>query len=95
MLPGETSTAPREKSLPEITAASGFYSPRLSSDTLIQAHAGERVNITPAAQNSGGGRTTYWNVTIKEANSPASAADNLRKALEDNTHGILTYIEGL
>ena len=78
-----------------IPAATGFYSPKLSSDTLFQAHKGERVSITPAAQNSGGSKTTIWNVTIKEANSPESAAINLRKALDDNTYQIRSYVKKL
>lgn len=49
---------PRQR---KVIAASGFYSPRLSSDTVIQAHRGERVSITPAAQNNGGGKAVIHN----------------------------------
>lgn len=43
-------------------AASGFFSPRLSSDTLIQAHKGEYVNIVPASQT----KNNQSNITVAD-----------------------------
>jgi hypothetical protein len=84
----------RGKWTPDVYAASGFYSPRLSSDTLIQAHAGESVNITPAAQNGGGGKTTNLNVIINGPGiTPESAADAIITAHRNNTRGLRSLLE--
>lgn len=40
---------------PEEHAAFGFYSPKLPKDTLIAAHTGEEVMITPAGKSRKGG----------------------------------------
>lgn len=51
---------------PDVQAQGGFFSPKLPRDMLIQAHAGERVNIgSPGGGvRRGGGTTVQFNVPV-------------------------------
>ncbi|HOW43992.1 MAG TPA: hypothetical protein PK919_02340 [Candidatus Aminicenantes bacterium] len=80
----------------DIQAASGFYSPALPRDTVIQAHRGEEVKIIPA---SGGGReheggkslnvVMHLNGTL----TPQGVADVFLSALRSNTRGLRSGLE--
>jgi len=81
------------KPKPDFGAAGGFYSSRLSSDALIQAHRGERVEITPVAQNSIGGRNTNITITLVGSVTPEIAADAIKTAYINNTRGLKSLLE--
>jgi hypothetical protein len=87
------------KKPPVLQAATGLYSPRLPSDLLVQLHKGERVEVTPAAQNNGsgnqGGSVTYMTFNVQGANDPYTAADNLNIAIEGNIHGVKSKLQAL
>lgn len=79
---------------PDIQAASGFYSPALPHDTLIQAHRGEEVNITP--QKPGVvSKTSKVETTIHLHGeiSPAIVADAFITALRANTRGLKSALQ--
>ena len=79
---------------PDIVAAEGFYSPRLSRDTVIQAHRGEEVIITPQREVGGGGqRVTNINIALYGSITPESAADAIMRAWRDNTRGMRSLME--
>ena len=80
---------------PDIMAADGFYSPRLSRDMVIQAHTGERVEITPRQDvgNGGGSRTTHINITLAGTINQEVVADAIMKAWRANTRGMRSLME--
>jgi hypothetical protein len=82
---------------PHVTAAAGFYSSRLSTDTIIHAHKGEEVLVTPAAQNVlGGGKSSLTNITITVNGSvtPEIVADAITTAYNNNTRGLRSTLQG-
>jgi hypothetical protein len=79
----------------DVQAASGFYSPRLSQDTLIQAHQGESVVITPKAQNSGAqGKTVNVSMALNGSITPISVAEAWLEAYRGNVRGLRSAVEG-
>ena len=79
----------------DVQAASGFYSPRLSQDTLIQAHQGESVVITPKAQNSGAqGKTVNVSMALNGSITPISVAEAWLEAFRGNVRGLRSAVEG-
>ncbi len=80
---------------PDIIAAEGFYSPRLSRDTVIQAHRGEEVIITPQRETiSGGGqRVTNINMALSGSITPESVAEAFMRAWRNNTRGMRSLME--
>jgi hypothetical protein len=81
----------------DVQAASGFYSPRLSQDTLIQAHKGEEVRVVPAGQNASGGGNRITNLTIEIRGpgvSPIDVAEAARIAWKGNVRGFRSLLGG-
>jgi hypothetical protein len=82
---------------PDIQAASGFYSPGLPRDTLIQAHRGEPVLILPKGQRGeGGGKssTTNVNMTLSGSITPEIVADAFLAAYRGNRRGLRSVLQG-
>lgn len=80
---------------PTVHAAGGFYSPRLSDDTLIQAHKGEQVIVVPKAQNTGAKvNTTNISMTISGSATPESVAEAFLAAYRGNKRGLRSTLEG-
>jgi hypothetical protein len=78
---------------PDEYAAGGWFSPRLSQDTLIQAHMGERVEITPAGKKSGGISVTQ-NIIINGTNlDKDSIIMAIKTAIPNNANGLKTVIK--
>jgi hypothetical protein len=81
----------------DVQAASGFYSPRLSQDTLIQAHKGEEVRVVPAGQNASGGGDGITNLTIEIRGpgvTPIDVAEAARIAWRGNVRGFRSLLGG-
>jgi len=91
----DTSYKPNPGGQPDLQAASGFYSPALPQDTVIQAHRGESVLITPKSERGdGGGRTTKIEISVYGNENPASIADKVLQAYRSNTRGLRSTLEG-
>jgi len=78
----------------DLQAASGFYSPALPRDTVIQAHRGEEVVITPRGKTgSDGPRSTKMDVHITGVVNPYTVADAWMVAYRSNLRGVRSTIE--
>lgn len=79
---------------PEISAASGFYSPKLSQDTFVQMHKGEPAAIGQKAFDmAGGGKMVNINITISGNVTPESVSDAITTAYRNNTRGLKSLLE--
>ncbi len=79
-----------------VSAAVGYYSPRLSQDTVFQAHKGEEVSIVPAGQNKaqgGGARNLDVKIYVQGEASPYQVARAINVAIDGNIDGVRSHLE--
>jgi TP901 family phage tail tape measure protein len=76
-----------------VSAASGFYSPALPQDTVIQAHRGEEVSVVPVGESRGRQVTNIFH--IHDATNPENVAQRISSILDDNTGLIRSKIESI
>ncbi len=80
-----------------VSAAGGYYNDRLSQDTVIQAHKGEKAVIIPADQNlsqvqGGGSRRLEVYMYIQGEASPYQVARAMNTAIDGNVDGITSKL---